>query len=117
MTVPTTEFTAASATTRTTPSTTTASAATVTGTNPGDKVEVWFDGGGKRRRASPTRGPRAPTPVLLLSDEDWSGVQPAAPAAGPPYLDTYKALLDAQGVAYDVYDVPRPQSRPTSSAC
>ena len=85
----------------------------VSGTNPGDKVEVWFTAGGKESaRFTYDAVSETANPVLLLSDEDWSGVQPAPPAAGPAYLDTYKALLDAQGIAYDVYDVSKDRVAP-----
>ena len=50
----------------------------VSGTKPGDSVEVWFTAGGKESaHFTYTRGRRVrPSPVLLLANEDWSGVQP-----------------------------------------
>jgi murein tripeptide amidase MpaA len=85
----------------------------VSGTKPGDKVRVWFSAGGKN---SPDftydAVNESSNPVLLLSDEDWSGVQPAAPQSGPAYLDTYKALLDSQNISYDVYDVSKDRTAP-----
>jgi murein tripeptide amidase MpaA len=81
----------------------------ISGTNPGDRVEAWFAAGGKESKHfsySHAAGLKADAPVLLLSNEDWSGKQPnPAPLAGPQYLETYKGLLDAAGIAYDVYDV------------
>ncbi len=79
----------------------------VVGTDPGDSVEVWFTGGGQESEHFTYAAVSETTnPVLLLAAEDYSGKQPnAAPLAGPAYLDTYKAALDAAGVKYDVYDV------------
>ncbi len=81
----------------------------ISGTQPGDRVEAWFTAGGKESghfsysRSSATK---ADAPVLLLANEDWSGVQPnPTPLSGPQYLETYKGLLDAAGIQYDVYDV------------
>jgi hypothetical protein len=84
---------------------------TVTGTRPGDRVKVWFEG----RRGQATSAPftytvRSDTgnPVLIMAAEDYTG-QTNAPAypgtAGPYLLDRYQAALDAAGVGYDVYDV------------
>ncbi len=92
----------------------------VSGTNPGDSVEVWFTAGGKESEHFTYKAvTESANPVLLLSDEDWSGKQPnAAPLAGPQYLETYKALLDSLGIGYDVYDVVQgPSRRRTTSAC
>ncbi len=79
----------------------------VVGTEPGQQVEVWFTGGGQESsHFTYTAVSETTNPVLLLANEDYSGKQPnAAPAAGPSYLDTYKAALDAAGVKYDVYDI------------
>ena len=78
----------------------------VSGTNPGDSVETWFTAGGKESgHFTYTAVSESDAPVLLLSDEDWSGVNPnPEPLAGPQYLDQYRAMLDAAGVKYDVYD-------------
>ncbi|CAA9524903.1 MAG: putative zinc-binding carboxypeptidase, partial [uncultured Solirubrobacteraceae bacterium] len=81
----------------------------ISGTRPGDRVEAWFVAGGKESKHfeySHAAGLKGDAPVLLLSNEDWSGKQPnPAPLAGAQYLETYKGLLDAAGIAYDVYDV------------
>jgi hypothetical protein len=79
----------------------------VTGTDPGDSVEVWFEGG-RKKSESFTYTVRSDTGnrVLLLSAEDYSGASPVqTPADAPHYLDSYKAALDANGIQYDVYDV------------
>ncbi len=78
----------------------------VRGTDPGDKVEVWFEGGGERSNsftydAVSDRNRR----VLVLSAEDYTGASPAQPAGGPFYLKYYTDALTANGVEFDVYDV------------
>ena len=78
---------------------------TVTGTDPGDKVKVWFDGGREESDsftydAVSESGKR----VLVLSAEDYTGASPGQ-APGPHYLSYYTDALTANGVAFDVYDV------------
>jgi hypothetical protein len=78
---------------------------TVTGTDPGDEVEVWFEGGGERSEsftyeAVSETGNR----VLVVAAEDYTGASPAQ-APGPHYLDYYLDALAANGVEADVYDV------------
>ena len=79
----------------------------VTGTSPGDSVEAWFTAGGKESaHFTYTAEKETGNGTLILSNEDWSGVQPnPAPLAGPQYLASYTAALDAAGIGYDVYDV------------
>jgi len=77
----------------------------VEGTEPGDTVEVWFEGGGERSEsftyeAVSETGNR----VLVVAAEDYSGASPNQ-AAGPHYVEYYLDALDANGVAADVYDV------------
>jgi len=77
----------------------------VTGTDPGDSVEVWFEGGGERSEsftyeAVSETGNR----VLVVAAEDYSGASPAQ-TPGPHYLDYYLESLEANGVDADVYDV------------
>ena len=87
--------------------TTTWSAATVTGTAPGDSVKVWFTGGGATSdsftyRVESDTGRR----VLVLAAEDYTGASPAKPGVtAPHYLSFYTDALTANGVAFDVYDV------------
>jgi hypothetical protein len=81
---------------------------TVTGTQPGDSVEVWFAGSnGKHRSGSFTYTAAMETGnrVLVLSAEDYSGPTPAQDPSGPKYADEYVAALAANGVGADVYDV------------
>jgi hypothetical protein len=85
----------------------------VTGTRPGDAVEVWFEAGGQRSQSfgyqmRSNSGHR----VLILAAEDYSGT-PGATVESPAYasrtqpneLDSYEAALTANGIGYDVYDV------------
>ena len=82
----------------------------VSGTNPGDKVEVWFSA---RRQGVVAlhvrRRSESDKPVLLLSNEDWSGKQPNARspdrAAVPEH---YKRRARRRRVTYDVYDIDAP---------
>jgi murein tripeptide amidase MpaA len=78
----------------------------VVGTKPGDSVEVWFTAGGRSSQPfTYSAAVESDNPVLILANEDWSGVQPDAPGTGPKYLAYYQSALDAAGVKYDVYDV------------
>jgi hypothetical protein len=77
----------------------------VTGTSPGDSVEVWFEGGGERSdsftyEAVSETGRR----VLVVAAEDYSGVSPAQ-TPGPHYLGYYLDALEENGFTPDVYDV------------
>jgi hypothetical protein len=86
---------------------------TVRGTSPGDEVEVWFEGG---RKSSPhfTYTARSETgaKVLVLSAENYTAGVPAyADKSGPTYLTYYTDALEANGVAYDIYDVDKRGNR------
>ena len=77
----------------------------VTGTDPGDSVEVWFEGGGRRSdsftyEAVSETGNR----VLVVAAEDYTGASPVQ-APGPHYVDTYVDALAANGQQADVYDI------------
>jgi len=80
---------------------------TVTGTDPGDAVEVWFEARGGRVQ-SPSFTYRAVSEtgnrVLVVAAEDYTGSAPA-PSRGPRYLRSYLDALRANGIAADVYDV------------
>ncbi len=88
----------------------------VRGTKPGDRVTVWFTARkGKRKSKRFTYKAEVETrkSVLILANEDYSGVQPnPAPEPGPKYLDYYQDALGAAGVRYDVYDVDAHGRRP-----
>jgi Zinc carboxypeptidase len=79
---------------------------TVTGTQPGDTVKVWFEGGRATSdsftySAANESGNR----VLVLSAEDYSGASPVQSGTGPHYLSYYTNALTADGIGFDVYDV------------
>jgi hypothetical protein len=83
---------------------------TVTGTAPGDQVEVWFTG------VSPATGPVASThftyrvnddigaDVLVLAAEDVTGLSPVQSGTSARYADEVSAALTAAGHSSDVYD-------------
>jgi hypothetical protein len=78
----------------------------VTGTTPGDSVEVWFEGGGEvsdsfTYEAVSESGNR----VLVVAAEDYTGASPVQDPAGPHFVDTYTAALAANGQQADVYDI------------
>ena len=78
----------------------------VTGTDPGDSVEVWFEGGGQRSdsftyQAVSESGNR----VLVVAAEDYTGASPVQDPAGPHHVDTYTDALAANGQQADVYDI------------
>jgi hypothetical protein len=81
----------------------------VTGTRPGDEVEVWFEqADGNRGSAHFTYQAVKETdnPVLIMSAEDYTGPSPAQ-ERGPHYLHYYEDALDANRIDFDVYDVDR----------
>ncbi|HVD24322.1 MAG TPA: M14 family zinc carboxypeptidase [Lapillicoccus sp.] len=78
----------------------------VTGTDPGDSVEVWFEGGGQRSdsftyQAVSESGNR----VLVVAAEDYTGASPVQSPGGPHYANTYVDALAANGPQADVYDI------------
>ena len=78
----------------------------VKGTERGDSVEVWFEGGGKHSahftyEAVSESGAK----VLILSAENYTGPRPTQDPEGPHYLTYYTDVLDQLGVKYDIYDV------------
>ena len=77
----------------------------VTGTTPGDSVEVWFEGGGERSdsftyRAVSETGRR----VLVVAAEDYSGASPPQ-TRGRTTSATTSTRSEANGAEADVYDV------------
>jgi hypothetical protein len=78
---------------------------TVTGTDPGDSVEVWFEGGGESSESFTYEAvSESGNRVLVVAAEDYTGASPNQ-TPGPHYLDYYLDALDANGQAADVYDV------------
>jgi murein tripeptide amidase MpaA len=83
----------------------------VTGTKPGDRVQVWFesaDGSAKSDSFTYRAVNESRDDVLIMSAEDYTGATnvPAYPSLqGPFYLSYYTKALDANRIDYDVYDV------------
>jgi murein tripeptide amidase MpaA len=78
---------------------------TVTGTKPGDKVEVWFEGGGQKSESfTYDMISDSNRQMLVVAAEDYTGASPGQ-APGPHYAQTFVDALAANGVAADVYDV------------
>ena len=78
----------------------------VTGTHPGNSVEVWFEGGGQRSdsftyQVVSDTGNR----VLVVAAEDYTGASPVQAGPGPHFAQTYVDALAANGQPGDVYDV------------
>jgi hypothetical protein len=79
----------------------------VSGTSPGDSVEVWFTGGGQTS-ASFTYQAVAETGrrVLVVAAEDYTGAsQVPGGSASLQYASAYVNALAANGITADVYDV------------
>ncbi len=79
----------------------------VIGTQPGNSVKVWFEGGGQVSDSfTYTAKVESNAPVLVLSAEDYSGISPVYKKnTAPNYLSYYLNALNANGIAADVYDV------------
>lgn len=77
----------------------------VTGTEPGDSVEVWFEGGGENSESFTYEAvSETGNEVLVVAAEDYTGASPLQ-AGGPNYADYYLDALEANGFDGDVYDV------------
>ncbi|HET6668299.1 MAG TPA: M14 family zinc carboxypeptidase, partial [Intrasporangium sp.] len=77
----------------------------VTGTDPGDSVEVWFEGGGQRSDSFTYQAvSESDNRVLVVAAEDYTGASPTQ-LPGPHFADTYTDALAANGEQADVYDV------------
>jgi hypothetical protein len=95
--------------------------ASISGTEPGDTVEVWFSArpSGRDRAADHSVkriesehftyqvAQDSGNSVLVIANEDYTGVNPeeTPTGEGPKYLDEHVAALQANGVAADVWDV------------
>ena len=97
----------------------------VTGTDPGDEVEVWFEAKGKKKsrknaRGSAKRGGKTVSSdsftytaesesgaqTLVVAAEDYTGISPGdGTGTGPSYLSYFEDALEANGISHDVYDV------------
>lgn len=79
---------------------------TVTGTNPGDQVKVWFEGGGQTSSSFTYRAvSESNRRVLVMAAEDYTGASPGQGVTAPKYVSYYLDALTANGIAADVYDV------------
>ena len=77
----------------------------VTGTSPGDSVEVWFEGGGATSDSFTYQAAvESDNRVLIVANEDYTGASPVQ-TPGPHYLSYYQDALTANGIGFDVYDV------------
>jgi hypothetical protein len=79
----------------------------VTGTQPGNSVKVWFEGGGQVSDSfTYVAKVESNARVLVLAAEDYTGISPVYKKTnGPSYLSYYLDALAANGIAADVYDV------------
>jgi hypothetical protein len=79
----------------------------VSGTSPGDSVEVWFAGGGQTSDSFTYQAvSETGHHVLVVAAEDYTGASPVqAGVTEPQYARTYVAALAANGITADVYDV------------
>lgn len=79
----------------------------ITGTNPGDSVEVWFTGGGEDSdHFTYTAKSESGRDVLVLAAEDYSGISPVyKKSTQPNFLSWYMDALSANGIQADVYDI------------
>lgn len=77
----------------------------VTGTKPGDSVEVWFEGGGQRSDSFTYQAVNeSRNKLLIVAAEDYTGASPVQ-ASGPRYVQVYQDSLAANGKKADVWDV------------
>ncbi|MBO2447295.1 immune inhibitor A [Actinomadura barringtoniae] len=86
----------------------------VTGQRPGDKVEVWFSGNrGSKRVESPhftyTVRDQKNADVLVISDEDYTGINPKYPAGtnAPKYAQQYADLVKAAKHKPALWDIDK----------
>jgi hypothetical protein len=79
----------------------------VTGTSPGDSVEVWFTGGGQdSEHFTYTVASDSNRDVLIVAAEDYTGISPVyKKKTAPNHLSFYTDALNANGVPFDVYDI------------
>jgi murein tripeptide amidase MpaA len=86
----------------------------IDGQRPGDKVEVWFSGKKGRTAVSSahftyTVRDQRGAKVLVVADEDYTGVNPTYPAGtnAPKYAQQYVDALTANGVRSMVWDIDK----------
>jgi Zinc carboxypeptidase/Immune inhibitor A-like, MAM domain len=87
----------------------------VTGTSPGESVEVWFEGGGAKSDSFTYQAAvESDNRVLIVANEDYTGASPVQ-TPGPHYLSYYQDALAGNGIGFDTYDVDA-RGRKASSA-
>jgi hypothetical protein len=87
--------------------------AQVEGARPGDTVEVWFEGVVPREgrleseHFTYTVASDTGAPVLVIANEDYTGVNPTYPASvtAPKYAAAHQQALTDAGYASDLWDV------------
>jgi hypothetical protein len=84
--------------------------AQIGGTDPGDKVKVWFEARkAKTKPFSYDVKSDSGNPVLLMVAEDYTGrssvSSPTPYGSAPLYTGDYAAALNANGAKFDTYDV------------
>lgn len=79
----------------------------VTGTSPGDTVEVWFTGAGEDSESFTYAAEvESSNDVLVMAAEDYTGRSPIYKKTdGPNFLQHYLDALAANGIGADVYDI------------
>ncbi|MGH9135338.1 MAG: M14 family zinc carboxypeptidase [Ilumatobacteraceae bacterium] len=85
----------------------------VSGADPGDSVEVWFNafefkrGFVESEHFTYTVAADSDADVLIVANEDYTGVNPVYPpgTTAPKYADDYAAALDANGISHETFDV------------
>ncbi|MEV4801008.1 M14 family zinc carboxypeptidase [Nonomuraea sp. NPDC049421] len=81
---------------------------TITGTEPGDEVKVWFTSIGKKSGSfTYTVASDIGGKVLVLAAEDVTGPSPAQEGTEAKYAGVYTAALKAAGYSTDVYDMDK----------
>ncbi|MFB4319019.1 M14 family zinc carboxypeptidase [Actinomadura sp. 21ATH] len=86
----------------------------ITGQRPGDRVEAWFTGYKKGKRVASDRfaytvRDQGRADVLVVADEDYTGINPSYPAGtnAPRYAKQYTDLIRAAGHRAQVWDIDR----------
>jgi len=89
--------------------------AEVTGAPVGETVSVWFEAGGESSAPFDyVAGDSGGKPVLVVYNEDYTGIDPAYPGpTGPRWAEPLEVALTALGVAYDTYDVDAAGAAPS----
>ncbi|NED54832.1 hypothetical protein G3I24_28560, partial [Micromonospora aurantiaca] len=79
---------------------------------PGDRVEAWFTGRNGRQQVESkhftyTVRDQNRADVLIVADEDYTGINPAYPNKAPRYTGQYADLVKAAGHRPLVWDIDK----------